>query len=236
MIPSGLRGEGDKRVYRIYIVEDDRVIADAIRDSLNAWGFEARNTEDFSAVTKEFAAWQPQLVLLDIALPFFNGYHWCQEIRKLSSVPIVFLSSSGDNMNIVMAMNLGADDFIAKPFDLTVLMAKVQAMLRRAYDYQGQSHLMEHRGLLFDSLKCTVTANGKQAELTKNENRILQSLLENKCQVVPRDTLIAALWECDSFVDENTLNVNITRLRRKLDSIGLTDFIATKKGLGYQVK
>lgn len=158
---------------------------------------------------------QPHLVLMDITLPFFNGYHWCQEIRRVSQVPMLFLSSAAENINIVMAINMGADDFIAKPFDLSVLLAKVQAALRRAYDYQGQSHLLEHNGALFSSLECSVTYEGKKVELTKNETRMMQVLLENKPNVVSRDTLMAALWACDSYVDENALYVNITRLRGK---------------------
>ena len=223
-------------MYRIYLVEDDQVIAGAIDARLETWGFQVQQAEDFSDILGEFAAFQPHLVLMDITLPFFNGYHWCQEIRRVSRVPILFLSSAAENMNIVMAINLGADDFIPKPFDLSVLLVKVQAALRRAYDYQGQSTLMEHRGMLFNSLYCTVTYEGKQAELTKNENRLMQVLLEHKPNVVSREDLMAALWACDSYVDENALYVNITRLRRKLESIGLEQVIVTKKGLGYLVK
>lgn len=223
-------------MHRIYIVEDDNIIAKSIKKHLESWGFEVKCADDFSAVLQEFLSYDPQLVLMDISLPFFNGYHWCQQIRRLSSVPIIFISSTSDNMNIVMAVNMGADDFIAKPFDLTVLSAKVQAILRRTYDYQGQSHLIEHNGAIFNSTECTVSCNGHKTELTKNENRIMQALLENKTKVVTRDSLMTMLWECDSFVDENTLSVNITRLRKKLEEIGLENFITTKKGLGYMVK
>lgn len=222
-------------MYRIYLVEDDQVIADTIVEKLTAWGFTVRCLKDFSNVMGEFVDFQPHLVLLDITLPFFNGYHWCQEIRRVSRVPILFLSSAGENVNIVMAIHLGADDFITKPFDLSVLLAKVQAALRRAYDYQGESHLMEHNGAVFNSLDCTVVYEGRRAELTKNETRMMQLLLERKPNVVSREDLMAALWACDAYVDENTLNVNMTRLRKKLESIGLTGFIRTKKGLGYMV-
>lgn len=223
-------------MYRIYLVEDDPVIAGTIAAKLESWGFAVQCAEDFAHVMEEFAAFQPHLVLMDVVLPFFNGYHWCQRIRQVSKVPILFLSSAGENVNIVMAINMGADDFIPKPFDLSVLLAKVQAALRRAYDYQGQSHLMEHRGALFNSLDCTITFEGEKAELTKNENRLLQVLMESKPNVVTRDALMAALWECDAYVDENALYVNMTRLRKKLESIGLKGFIGTKKGLGYMVK
>lgn len=223
-------------MYRIFIVEDDAAIAGVIRRHLEGWGYTVRCAERFDDVLSEFAAFDPHLVLLDISLPFFNGYHWCQEIRRVSQVPILFLSSASENMNIVMAIHMGADDFIAKPFDLSVLLAKVQAALRRAYDYQGQSHLVEHNGALFNSQASTVTYQGQTAELTKNETRLLQVLLEHKPNVVSREDLMAALWACDAYVDENALYVNMTRLRRKLESIGLRDFIATKKGLGYLVK
>ncbi len=222
-------------MYRIYLVEDDRIIADTIAQKLSSWGFTVKCTEDFSNVMGEFVAFQPHLVLLDITLPFYNGYHWCQEIRRVSRVPILFLSSAAENINIVMAINMGADDFISKPFDLSVMLAKVQAALRRAYDYQGESNLIEHNGVVFNSLECTVVYGGKRAELTKNETRMMQLLLENKPNVVSRDDLMAALWACDAYVDENTLYVNMTRLRKKLESIGLHTFIHTKKGLGYMV-
>lgn len=223
-------------MHKVYIVEDDSVIAEAIRAHLSGWGMDARCAGDFSAVMQEFVQYDPQLVLLDITLPFFNGYHWCQEIRRVSKVPIIVISSASDNMNIVMAMNMGADDFIAKPFDLTVLMAKVQAILRRTYDFGGASHLVEHRGAIYNSADCTVTYKEQKLDLTKNENRMLQVLLEEKGKVVPRDVLMNRLWESDEFVDENTLTVNITRLRKKLEGVGLTDFILTKKGIGYLVE
>jgi len=221
---------------KIYLVEDDEVIAGAIRRHIEAWGCEVKTAEDFSNILGEFAAFQPQLVLLDISLPFFNGYHWCREIRRVSKVPIIFLSSASDNMNIVMAMNMGGDDFIAKPFDLDVLTAKLQAMLRRAYDFGGQTGLMEHRGAVLNTGDATLTFQGRRVELTRNEYRILQVLMENKGRTVSRDILMRKLWESDSFVDENTLTVNVTRLRKKLEGAGLTDFIRTKKGMGYLVE
>ena len=174
-------------------------------------------------------------MLLDISLPFFNGYHWCSEIRRLSKVPIIFISSASDNMNIVMAMNMGGDDFIAKPFDLHVLAAKVQAVLRRTYDFSGQTSLLEHRGAILNMGDATLTYEGKKVELTKNEYKILQNLLENKGRAVSREALMTKLWETDCYVDENTLTVNVTRLRRKLEAVGLEHFITTKKGIGYMV-
>ncbi len=222
-------------MYKIFIVEDDDIIAGVLKQHLISWGFEVRCAQDFNRVMEEFASFNPQMVLLDISLPFYNGYYWCGEIRKLSKVPVIFISSASDNMNIVMAMNMGGDDFIAKPFDLTVLMAKIQALLRRSYDYVGQTGLLEHEGVIVNPGDCTVSYQGKQMELTKNENRILTILMENKGRTVPRDVLMSKLWESDAFVDENTLSVNVNRLRKKLESIGVEEFIRTKKGEGYLI-
>lgn len=221
--------------YRILIIEDDPGIASAIERQMRTWDLDVRCVQDFRNVMEDFAQYDPHLVLLDISLPFFNGYHWCSEIRRVSKVPILFISSASDNMNIVMAMNMGADDFIAKPFDLAVLMAKVQAMLRRAYDFVVASPVLEHRGAWLNTGDQTLTYGEKVIELTKNEYRILFSLLENKGKVVSREKLMERLWETDSFVDENTLTVNVNRLRKKLDGAGLSDFITTKFGVGYLI-
>ena len=223
-------------MYRILIVEDDRGIAGAIQGAAAAWGFDARSTENFRDVAGEFAAFQPHLVLMDIGLPFFDGYHWCREIRRTSNVPVIFISSASDNMNIVMAMNMGGDDFIAKPFDLSVLIAKIQALLRRAYDYAPAAPMLEHRGARLDTGDQSLAVGGEKIPLSKNEYRILFSLLEKKGQVVSREKLMEKLWETDSFVDENTLTDNVNRLRRKLDAAGLEGFIATKFGVGYLVE
>lgn len=220
-------------MYRILIVEDDEGIAGAVKKHMEGWGMEVLCAEDFQQVMRTFAEFDPHLVLLDISLPFGNGYRWCSEIRAVSKVPVVFLSSAADNMNIVMAMNMGADDFIAKPFDLNVLTAKLQAILRRTYDFGGKLPVLEHKGAILNLSDATLSYQGEKLELTKNEFRILQTLLERKGKVVSRDKLMKELWETDSYVDENTLTVNMTRLRQKLSRIGLTDFIATKKGLGY---
>ena len=223
-------------MYRILIVEDDRGIAGAIKAQAEMWNLEAVCAENFRDVLGEFARVQPHLVLLDITLPFFNGYHWCSEIRRLSNVPIIFISSAADNMNIVMAMSMGADDFIAKPFDGSVLMAKIQALLRRSYDFAAAVPLLEHRGAFLDTGDNSLTYGGERIALTKNEYRILLCLMENKGRVVSREKLMERLWETDSFVDENTLTVNVGRLRKKLDTAGLTGFIATKFGVGYIVE
>lgn len=222
-------------MYRIFLVEDDETIARLIKKHLEKWEYEVSTVQDFGNVLGEFAVCDPQLVLLDIRLPFYNGHYWCTQIRQVSKVPIIFLSSVSDNMNIVMAMNMGADDFIPKPFDLEVLNAKVQALLRRSYDFAGSSSMLEHKGMLLNLSDATILYQEQKVELTKNELKILQTLIENKTQVVTRETLMTRLWESDMYVDENTLSVNVNRLRKKLTSIGLEDSILTKKGIGYQI-
>ena len=223
-------------MYRMLIVEDDRGIGEAITRQAAVWGLEARCVADFQNVMSEFGAFDPQLVLMDITLPFFNGYHWCSRIRQVSKVPIIFISSAADNMNIIMAVNMGADDFIAKPFDMSVLMAKINAMLRRTYDFTGTSPMLEHRGAVLNTGDNTLTFEGKEIPLSKNEYRILLTLLENKGSVVSRERLMERLWQTDSFVDENTLTVNVGRLRKKLDGAGLSGFVETRFGVGYLVK
>ena len=217
-------------------MEDDETIASTVEKRITAWGYEARRVQNFRNVISEFAAFDPQLVLLDVMLPFYNGYHWCNEIRKISKIPVIFLSSAADNMNIVMAMNMGGADFVSKPFDLDVLIAKIQAVLRRTYDFNGQTGLLEHRGAILSMSDAVLTYQGERVNLTKNEYRILLTLIENKGKIVSRDVLMTKLWETDSFVDENPLTVNVTRLRKKLAEIGLEDFITTKKGVGYMVE
>lgn len=223
-------------MYRILIVEDDEVIGKAMEQHIIAWGCKTRRVSDFQHVLTEFSAFEPHLVLMDISLPFFNGYHWCSQIRTLSKVPIIFISSASDNMNIIMAMNMGGDDFIAKPFSLDVLTAKIQAVLRRTYNFSGHMDLVEHKGAILNVSDATISYQGEKIDLTKNEYRILQTLMENKGKIVRRDTLMTHLWKTDSYVDENTLTVNITRLRRKLEQAGLENFITTKKGIGYIIE
>lgn len=221
---------------KIFIVEDDRGIAEAVASQAERWAFDVRIASDFRDVAGEVAQFQPHIVLMDIGLPFFSGYYWCSEIRKTSRVPIIFLSSAADNMNIVMAMNMGGDDFIAKPFDMSVLMAKIQALLRRTYDFAQPSPLLAHRGAVLDAGSGALKYEGKTIDLTRNEFRILLALMEKRGNVVSREKLMERLWETDSFVDENTLTVNMNRLRKKLDAAGLTGFIATRFGVGYIIE
>ena len=222
-------------MYTIFIVEDDEMIAESLKRHLERWDYQVVCADDFANIMPQYVASAPHLVLMDIKLPFYNGYHWCSEIRKVSKTPIIFLSSASDNMNIIMAVNMGGDDFIAKPFDLDVLTVKIQAMLRRSYDFVSSSVVLEHRGAMLNLTEGTLVYLNQKLELTKNELRILQVLMENKEKAVERDALMTKLWESDSYVDENTLSVNVNRLRKKLDSVGLSDFIQTKKGIGYRV-
>jgi DNA-binding response OmpR family regulator len=221
--------------YRILIVEDEKGIAEAVQGRMVRWGLQAETVTDFRKVMDDFARVRPHLVLMDISLPYMNGYHWCTEIRKVSPVPVVFVSSASDNMNIIMAVNMGADDFIAKPFDPDVLIAKVQALLRRSYDYASAAPVLEHRGAVLNTGDNSLTWNGEKLDLSRNEYRILLTLMQEKGKIVSREKLMEALWQTDSFVDENTLTVNVGRLRRKLDAAGLKDFIVTKHGEGYLV-
>ena len=222
-------------MYRILIIEDDFSMAEAMKKQIESWGNQVKLVEDFQNVLTAFLEYDPHMVLVDIMLPFFNGYHWCSEIRKVSGVPVIFISSASDNMNIVMAMNMGGDDFIPKPVDLNVMMAKIQAVLRRTYDMVGKIPVLEHRGAILNLNDTSLTYQEQHVELTKNEFRILQTLMENKGKVVSRDTLMTRLWQTDCYVEENTLTVNVTRLRKKLENAGLNDFITTRVGSGYIV-
>lgn len=220
-------------MYRLLIIEDDKGIAEAVKVQAQMWQIEVHCIENFRNVMTEFAEFSPHIVLLDISLPFFDGYYWCSEIRKISKIPIIFISSAADNMNMIMAMNMGADDFIAKPFNQSVLMAKLQAMLRRTYDFAESVPVLEHRGALLNMGDNTLTYREEKIALSKNEFRILSMLMKNKGKVVSREKLMEFLWETDSFVDENTLSVNVGRLRKKLEQAGLEQFIITKFGVGY---
>lgn len=223
-------------MYKILIVEDDETIAGGLKTHLEKWNYQTECMTDFKDVMGKFLEFEPQLVLLDIVLPFFNGFHWCQEIRKISKVPIIFLSSANDNMNIVMAMNMGGDEFIEKPFDLNVVTAKVQAVLRRTYEFRGTADVMEWNGAILNLADATVLYQDQKQELTKNEFKILQMLLENTGKIVSRESIMTRLWDSNEFIDDNTLTVNVARLRKKMEQIGLGGKIITKKGIGYMVE
>ena len=222
---------------KILLIDDNAELVSMISGILTKSGFESIYTAgSCSSGLEVFLKEEPQLVIMDIILPFYNGFHWCTQIRQISSVPILFLSSASDNMNIVMAMNMGGDDFVEKPFDLNVLTAKIQALLRRAYSFTGQLNVLEYRDVILNLNDAAVTFHGERMELTKNDFKILQILMENAGKIVKRDRIMERLWESDEFIDDNTLTVNMTRLRKKLESIGICDFIATKKGIGYVIE
>lgn len=223
-------------MHRILIIEDDNTISQILKDHLSKWNYKVELAEDFENIMEQFVEFDPQIVLMDIGLPFYDGNYWCNEIRRVSKVPIIFISSEDDNMNIVMALNMGADDFIAKPFDLNVLTAKIQALLRRAYSFKDQANLVEHKGAILNLGNGSLTFQERKIDLTKNEYRILQLLLTNLGEIVSRDEIMRALWEDDSYVDDNTLTVNMTRLRKKLEEAGLHDYVKTKKGIGYLIQ
>lgn len=223
-------------MYKVMIIEDDATIARVVQEHLRRWDYTVHCITDFRNIVEQVAQYEPHLVLLDITLPFFNGFHWCNEVRKVSKVPIVFVSSAADNMNIVMAVNMGGDDFIAKPFDLNVLTAKVQAVLRRTYSFHEQVNHIVRGGALLNLGDASLTYQGRRLDLTKNDYKILRILMEHAGKVVSRNSIMEQLWQSDSFIDDNTLTVNINRLRKKLSDAGLTDYIKTKKGLGYWIE
>lgn len=235
-VPAVVEDKERASMYKILIVEDDLTIAKTIQSHLTRWDYEVHCVTDFKNVQEEFISFGPHLVLMDILLPFYNGFHWCSQIRTISKVPIIFVSSANDNMNIVMAMNMGGDDFIEKPFDLNVLTAKIQALLRRTYSFQGQLSVLEYQGVILNLNDATVIYHDQKLDLTKNDFKILQILMENAGKIVKRERIMERLWESDEFIDDNTLTVNITRLRRKLEGIGVENFIVTKKGIGYLIE
>ena len=220
-------------MHKILLVEDDAVIRQMIKKMLEQWGYQVIAVEDFMEVLTIFAQEEPQLVLMDIGLPLFNGYHWCQEIRKISTVPIMFLSSRDQSMDIVMAINMGADDYVTKPFDNNVFLAKVQGLLRRSYEFGTDQSLLEYQGVILNTKAMDLNYDGQTLQLTKNEFHILRVLFEHSGSIVARDDLMKELWNSDFFVDDNTLSVNVARLRKKLEEAGLKHFIETKKGIGY---
>ena len=223
-------------MHKILLVEDDEVIRQQVKKMLEQWGYEVVLVEDFMEVLSIFVKVEPHLVLMDIGLPLCNGYHWCQEIRKVSKVPIMFLSSRDQAMDIVMAINMGGDDFVTKPFDQNVLLAKIQGLLRRSYEFGKDQSLLEYMGVILNLKAMDLVYQGEVVSLTKNEFQILQVLFERAGNIVSREDLMKELWNSDFFIDDNTLSVNVARLRKKLEAVGLKDFIETKKGVGYGLR
>lgn len=230
------REDEKKNHYRIMLVEDDTTITRVLKRQLERWGYEVFDTVDFDRVMENFAKWKPDLVLMDLTLPFFNGYYWCSEIRKVSDAPIIVISSAGDDMNLVMAINMGADDFLAKPFSIEVVVAKIQAVLRRSYAFVSEKSLCCVGNVTLDLTEAVLHYQDRELKLSGNEFGILKVLMKNPKRPVSREELMRSLWESENFIDDNTLTVNVTRLRKKLEEIGLCGFIETRKGLGYQIR
>lgn len=230
------REDEKKNHYRIMLVEDDTTITRVLKRQLERWGYEVFDTVDFDRVMENFAKWKPDLVLMDLTLPFFNGYYWCSEIRKVSDAPIIVISSAGDDMNLVMAINMGADDFLAKPFSMEVVVAKIQAVLRRSYAFVSEKSLCCVGNVTLDLTEAVLHYQDRELKLSGNEFGILKVLMKNPKRPVSREELMRSLWESENFIDDNTLTVNVTRLRKKLEEIGLCGFIETRKGLGYQIR
>jgi DNA-binding response OmpR family regulator len=234
--PLMLGKKGRTSLFKIMVIEDDLKMREIILENILRWGFDGCQVQDFNQVFDEFAKYDPHLILMDINLTSFDGFYWCSKIREVSKVPIIFISSRSTNMDIIMAINMGGDDFIQKPFSLDVLIAKINALLRRTYNYtNAYANIIEHKGVVLNLKDNTVIFHDEKLELTKNEFKILYTLMKDNGEIVGRDTIMRALWEDESFVDDNTLTVNINRLRKKLEDIGLIDYIQTKKGQGYVV-
>jgi Response regulators consisting of a CheY-like receiver domain and a winged-helix DNA-binding domain len=223
-------------LFRIMIIEDDEKIRRIVADALRKWQYEVLELTSFENIRGEFEELQPHLVLLDVNLPVFDGFYWCQQIRLVSKVPIIFISSRNQNMDVIMAINMGGDDFVQKPFDLGVLVAKVSALLRRNYTYQDDSLQLSHRQLIFHLSNSSVQYGDRSAELSRNEFIILQTMMRSIGKIVSRDDLMQVLWNDEQFIDDNTLTVNVNRLRRKIAMLGLEDFIVTRKGMGYIIE
>lgn len=220
-------------MYKILIVEDDLEIARRVAKQVEKWNYDVFYITEFKTIKEQFISINPHLLILDVNLPYFDGFYWCDEIRKVSKIPIIFISNETDKMKMVMGMSMGGDDYITKPFDIDVLISKIQAVLRRTYSYSGQTDILEHNGAMLNLSDATITYDKKALELTKNDFRVMKALFQSKGKIVTRDTIMKSLWDNDVYIDDNTLSVNIARLRKKLETIGLVDFIKTKKSIGY---
>ncbi len=221
-------------MYRILIVEDDRTISSIIEEKLNKWGYKAASIYDFNDIFSHYTSFEPHLILMDINLPYYDGFYWCGKIRQLSNVPIIFISSRDTDSDKIRALTQGGDDYIEKPFSMDLLIAKVQGILRRAYSYSDHTlNILQHKDMILDIEHLKVFCGKEEIELTRNECKILSILIRNHDKIVSRARLMKALWDDESFVDDNTLTVNINRLRRKLGTIGLEGYIKTIKGEGY---
>lgn len=223
-------------MYKVLLIEDDIDLAKETAFALGKWGFKVELIDDFEMIMEEFIDKKPELVLLDVNLPLYNGFYWCEKIRNISNVPIIFLSSRDSDMDLIMGINNGGDDYITKPFSIDILVTKINGIMRRIYNYTGLNNIMMYKNLIFDMEKGIIKNNESCIELTKNEIKILSLLLKNKNKVVSRENLMMSLWESDEFVTDNALTVSINRLRSKIKELDLEDFIKTKKGIGYIVE
>jgi response regulator len=222
--------------FKIFLIEDDEIIEKSLKKFLENWSYDVYLVEDFEKVFEEYKKIDPAIILIDISLPFFNGYYWCEQVRKVSNLPIIFISSASENLNKIMAMNMGADDYITKPFDLELLLAKIKALLRRSYEYTEISNNIAYEDIVIDRDKMLLIFDNKQISLTKNEYLILEMMFAHPQKVFRREEFMDKIWQTDEFIDDNTLTVNIMRLRKKLEEIGLSNFIKTKKKVGYYIE
>ncbi len=221
---------------KIFIVEDDKNIKQLLCEELAGWDYTTRGVEDFNHVLEEFLAFAPELVLMDISLPYYNGYYWTQQIRNHSTVPIIVISSHTEPIDMVQAMQFGADDYITKPIDIAVTRAKIQAVLRRTYAYVTDSDKLIFGNCSLHLRSAKLECAQGSVELSKTELLILESLFLAKGQIAKREKIIDHCWQSEQFIDDNTLAVNITRIRKKLATLALSEFIQTKKGIGYYLQ
>ena len=222
--------------FKIFLIEDDEIIAKSLKKFLENWSYDVYLVKDYEKVFEEYKKIDPAIILIDISLPFFNGYYWCEQVRKVSNLPIIFISSASENLNKIMAMNMGADDYITKPFDLELLLAKIKALLRRSYEYTEPSHNIAYKDIVIDRDRMVLSFGYSQLSLSKNEYLILEMMFVHPEKIFQREEIMDKIWQTDEFIDDNTLTVNIMRLRKKLDSIGLKNFIKTKKKVGYYIE
>lgn len=226
----------EERKWKIFIVEDDRIISKEIKKHMNIWGLDVKIASDFQNIFEEFGDYNPDLVLMDVTLPFYNGYYWTEMIRAYSKVPIIFISAADENLNLIMAMNLGADDYLTKPFELEILQAKIKALLRRSYEYIDFSKDIYYKDVILKRDLMILEYRTKEISLTKNEFKIIEMLLEKPGKIFSREDIMNKIWQSDIYINDNTLTVNISRLRNKLEEAELFDLIKTKKGVGYYVE
>ena len=217
---------------KIFIIEDEEKIRIELSELLNRYGYEANYSNDFENIVEIALESNSHIILLDINLPYYDGYYICREIRKKSNIPIIVVTSRNSEVDELMSMNLGADDFVTKPYNTQILLARISSLLRRTYQNMDLE-IFEFKGLKYNMSTSEMEFDNNKVELTKNESRILYTLIKNKEKIVSRNELMKSLWQNDEFVDDNTLTVNINRLRKKLEEVGAVGYLQTKRGQGY---